>query len=108
MAVYAGTPVYVRGWNEKTAGAYFTVRVLQITLSSQGGATNYISAAALGFARIDCCSNLVKSDDSAAFSAVPSYDGSKLWVIHSDAPTDETGTFQVTIWGQPAPAIPAT
>lgn len=103
MAAYSGTPTIVRSWSVKQPGYFAVKRTIQVVLASQGSSANPITAASLNLSRIDDCSSFVKSDDSAAYAGTPSYDGSMLHPIISNAPADLTGTFQVTVTGQPGP-----
>lgn len=102
MAAYAGTPTVIRSWTTVRNTTKFVSREIQITLTAMGTVTNPISAASLGFARIDEVGALRKSDNSAIYNAAPSIDGSLLLVEASNAPGDITGTFQAIITGQPS------
>lgn len=80
---------------------------LELVLSSQGGATNYIAATELGFKKILRTGMAQKSDDALALHTAPSYDGSKLFFYNPaqatdanrDDPADVSGTFRVVIEG---------
>lgn len=77
-------------------------RHLRLTLSTMGTATNKILASVLGFAKIERCSPLVKSDDSVMLVASPSYDGSMLLTkaAGSNAPADFSGTYECVVTGR--------
>lgn len=79
----------------------------EITLSSQGGATNYIPASAFNMKKIIASSMAQKSDNAIAYPTAPSYAGDKLFFYNpeqaTDAsrgdPADVSGTFRLTVWG---------
>jgi len=83
------------------------VKQLELVLSSQGGATNYIAASELGFQKILRSSIAQKSDNALACPTAPSFDGSKLFFYNlaqatdanRDDPADVTGTFKVVVEG---------
>lgn len=109
MAALASSAVTVTAaWQHPAPGGPpVTHKLLTIVLDSQGGATNTIGASALGFVKLLHSSMLQKSDDSAAVPAMPSYDGSTLFLYNpaqaTDAdrtdPADFTGTFRGVISG---------
>lgn len=95
------------GWQEVATPYQIKHKRLTLVLSSQGGATNFISATELGFGKILGSTLAQKSDDALALPTCPSYDGSKLFFYNPaqatdanrDDPADVTGTFRVHVWG---------
>ncbi len=109
MAVLDSTSVTIDSSRMLMAsGTGVRQRTLTLVLDSQGGATNYIPASALGgMTKILSSSLAQKSDDALAALTCPSYDGSKLFFYNlanatdatRDDPVDFTGTFRVTVIG---------
>lgn len=88
-------------WSEGRNRRFF-VRDVTMTLTGQGTATNKILASVLGFLKITRCDALVKSDNSAIYTGVPSADGSMLLVSPGAAPmvpADVTATVRGTVAG---------
>lgn len=82
-------------------GKKYVFRNLILALTTQGGTTNYVSAAACGLNVIVGAFNATKSDDSVVLPCAASHDGTKLLLGGgaSNAPADYTGTFYVTVYG---------
>lgn len=115
MSAYSGTPTIISAYevgdrNGKQVGVR---RILTLTLSSQGGATNSIGFAALGFASAAMysvvCTNF--TDGSSQNRGLIAWtDGSKILLgdpqVVTDAdrcePIDLTGTVSLDIFGRPA------
>jgi hypothetical protein len=99
MGALAASAVTVyKAWTEAgTNGRLLSARVLTIVLSSQGGATNTVGAAALGFSYIVSSSVAQKSDDSVVYLTSPSYDGTKLFVYDMNVTTDADRSKPVDI-----------
>lgn len=90
-------------WSDHAIGnRRVSYRKVQLVLTGQGDATDDIKAGVLDLRTIEGCTPLQKSDDTAAYWGVPSYDGSKLYLYEdaSDAPAVQTGTFRCIVWGQ--------
>lgn len=116
MSAYSGTPTnVVQPWWEGDAnGKRLRIRkIVDITISSQGGATNSIGYAALGFAsaQIHSVSPVNYTDGSSQNRAIFAWtDGSKILLgdpqVATDAdrgePLDMTGTLRLEIAGLPA------
>ena len=112
MAAYTGTPTVVLIWEESDRGGKY-IRVckrLSLTLSSQGGATNTISAASLGFTTAGLVSAqcLLFTDGGSQKRYVDLFtDGTYLYVGDptqaTDAdrgePADVTGTLVCEVKG---------
>lgn len=115
MAAYTGTPTILQQWEE---GDRFGKRVrvvkrLSLSLSSQGGTSDTISASALGFladslSRAVC---ILFTDGSSNKRAVGCFtDGTYLYIADPTQATDAnrglpanvTGTLIVEVAGQPA------
>lgn len=117
MAAYTGTPT-VNAWYElgdRNGKRIAVVRNLTLTISSQGGATNSIGAAALGFST--AAGSIMKviavnyTDGSTQNRAIFAWtDGVKILLgdpqVATDAdrgePLDMTGTLQIEVIGNPA------
>jgi acyl CoA:acetate/3-ketoacid CoA transferase alpha subunit len=82
-------------------GKDYITKQVTIVLAAQGNLTNTIPAAALGFALMVDCGNLVKSDNSAVVQAGISPDGSILLAADDAGAAGLTGTFTVTVVGVP-------
>lgn len=103
----ASTLTVVKGFHSPTTSPQLKILQLQIVLSSQGGATNYVAADQLGFKKILRSSMAQKSDDALALPTAPSYDGSKLFFYNPaqatdasrDDPADVSGTFRLVVEG---------
>lgn len=93
--------VIVESWRDITLpNGKFTKRLLTITLSSQGGATNYIAASELGFVEIFESSHAIADDNSEAVATSPSYDRSKLFFLDdAQEPVDVTDTYRLVVSG---------
>ncbi len=115
MSAYSGTPVNNLSYelgdrNGKNVGY---VRNLTLTISSNGGATNNISAASLGFAAASLLKVIAVNytDGSAQNRAIFAWtDGSLVLLgdpqVTTDAdrgePLDMTGTLTIEVTGRPA------
>lgn len=108
MAALASSAVTVNlGWEAVSTPIKIKTKQLTVVLSSQGGATNTVGAAALGFTKILGSSSAQKSDNSLLAPTAPSYDGSTLFFYDNsnatdatrDAPVDLSGTFRLLVWG---------
>lgn len=103
MAAVAQSAVTeVSAWREGgLAGKRFVSRQLTIVLSSQGGATNFISAAICGLFKIMRSGTAIASDNSAIYPTSPSADGTKLLIGggSSNAPQDISKTVTVVVSG---------
>lgn len=117
MPAYSGTPVVNLAYEfgDRNGKLQRVVRNLTLTIASQGGATNTIGAAALGFAvsagSITNVSlvNFIDGSLQTRFVFVWT-DGVKIYLSDpqqaTDAsrgvPSDLTGTLQVEVYGWPA------
>lgn len=110
MAVFAKsatTLTVVKGFQSPTTSPQLKILQLEIVLSSQGGATNYVAANQLGFQKVLRSSMAQKSDDALALPTAPSYDGTKLFFYNPaqatdatrDDPADVSGTFRLVVEG---------
>jgi hypothetical protein len=110
MAVFtksATTLTVVKGFMSPTTSPALKILQLEIVLSSQGGATNFIAADQLGFQKILRSSMAQKSDDALALPTAPSYAGTKLFFYNPaqatdatrDDPADVSGTFRLVVEG---------
>lgn len=105
MANLAASAVtVVSSWTEGNVnGKRHIAKLVRLVLTGQGGATNLIGAAALGFTKIEQCSSAILSDNSVIYPAAPLYDGSAVGLIldcsAATAPADVTGTVQLTVKG---------
>ncbi len=115
MAAYSGTPTinlaYTQGDRHGKTVGY--VKNVTISISSQGGATNSITAASLGFAASSLY-NVIPvnyTDGSAQNRAIFAWtDGNKVLLgdpqVTTDAdrgePLDMTGTLTIEVTGRPA------
>lgn len=105
MANLASSAVtVVSSWTEGDVnGKRHIAKLVRLVLTGQGGATNLIGASALGFTKIEQCSNAVKSDNSVIYPAVPLYGGTAVGLIPDAsaavAPDDVTGTVELTVKG---------
>ena len=117
MAVYSGTPIvnlaYEQG--DRSGKLIRVVRNLTLSISSQGGATNTIGAAALGFATAAGSitgARLVNFTDGSSQNRgiIVWTDGVSILLgdpqVATDAdrcePLDMTGTLQIEVYGWPA------
>ena len=113
MAVYSGTPTVVGAWEEGDRnGRLVRVRkLLTIALSSQGGATNYVSAVSLGFRAgslqgARCVLFVASSVNRVVWLFT---DGTYVFVADPTQATDAnrgiaadvTGTLTFEVWGIP-------
>jgi hypothetical protein len=78
-----------------------------VVLASAGAynSTNFIYASVLGFQKIDMCSNLIKSDNSAVVVATPSVLGDAVVCSSIVDGTDANaadGTYVLTVKGKRA------
>lgn len=96
----------VSSWTEGgTNGRRRVAKIVRLALTGQGGATNLIIASALGFTKIEECSNAILSDNSLVYLAVPLYGGTAVGLVpdHDAAtgvPADATGvTIELTVKG---------
>lgn len=105
MASLASSAVtVVSSWTEGGVnGKRHIVKLVRLVLTGQGGATNLIGAAALGFDKIESCSNAIKSDNALVYPAVPLYGGTAVGLVPApetaNAPDDVTGTVELTVKG---------
>jgi hypothetical protein len=96
----------VSSWTEGGPnGRRQIAKIVRLALTGQGGATNLISASALGFTKIEQCSNAILSDNSLVYVAVPLYGGTAIglvpdWNAATAIPADATGvTIELTVKG---------
>lgn len=105
MASLASSAVtIVSSWTEGGVnGKRHIAKLVRLDLTGQGGATNLIGAAALGFTKIEQCSNAVLSDNTVVYPAVPLYGGTAVGLVldasAAVAPADVTGTVELTVKG---------
>jgi hypothetical protein len=94
--------------NGGMTGKRTLVRRLQLALTGQGGTTNKIDAATLGFNSIEGCTNLVDTNNNRIYPAVPSIDGSILLLSNPLQATDANRADAadltidpavITVWG---------
>lgn len=85
------------------AKKFKAVRALA-TLSSMGTGTNKVLATAFGLQSVKTSAGIVKSDDSAVYNTIPSYDGSFVIVKNAgtNAPADISGDFVFVVTGEPS------
>lgn len=116
MSAYSGTPsnVVQPWWEGDANGKRLRIRkIVDLTISSQGGATNSIGYAALGFAsaQIQSVTFVNYTDGSSQNRGLVVWtDGSKILLgdpqVATDAdrcePIDLTGTLRLEIAGLPA------
>lgn len=78
-------------------------RSLVLTLTGQGGQTNTIGAAALGFSKLISCSNLFDDTNNLVYGAVvdPVANVILLDAGNAGTPTDVTATAYITVVGTP-------
>lgn len=93
-----------------TVGKRTIMRNLTLTLTGQGGSTNLITAAVLGFNKIEGCTNGYASPATvvSCYPAVPAPDGSALYLIDLTQATDANRaavadltsiTLTISVWG---------
>lgn len=105
MSNFAATPstlIEIESWYEGgQANKRVGCRKLTIVLTGQGTTTNKITAASLGFEKIDSAGPFVADGDDHIYVASPSYDGSLLLLKASatDAPADITDTLRGIVRG---------
>lgn len=113
MGAYTGTPTVLAAWE---AGDRFSkrqrvVKRLTLSLSTQGGATNTISASSLGFSSLQKADCILFTDGSAQKRVVWCFtDGTYLYIGDptnaTDAtrgiPGDVTGDLIVEVAGIPS------
>lgn len=84
-----------------------TVKKVDLVLAGagSGAASNKIPAAALGFAKIEAVTALIKSDGAVLVPAAPSIAGDEIILGGgaSNANASYTGTFRCTVVGQTLP-----
>jgi hypothetical protein len=116
MGAYTGTPTILRAWEEGDRNGKFLriKRRISITLATQGGATNTISATSLGLKSdgLEGAQFVLFTDDSGSQKRALHLftDGTYLYVgdpqTSTDAdrgePTDVSGVLVCEIYGQPA------
>jgi hypothetical protein len=93
MGAYTGTPTQLLAWEEgDRQGKYVcTVRRLSITLATQGGLTNTVSAVSLGFRSggLISAQAILFTDGSSVLRAVTLMtDGTYLYVADPQVSTD--------------------
>lgn len=111
MAAYSGTPTVVRTWStgDRNGKLVEVTKDLTITLSSQGGLTNTIGKAALGFTEIHTVLTLQFVDGSSVIRAVAlTTDGDNVYTCDPQVSTDAdrgkaadvtgTLTFRISGW----------
>lgn len=103
MADLAASAVsLISEWTEGgTNGRRLACRKLQLVLTGQGTTTNKITAAILGFTKIQSASPAIGDANDRIVVASPSYDGSLLLLKASatEAPADLTDTVRLTVKG---------
>ena len=110
MAVYSGTPTVVSSWEEgdRYGKLLRVVKILDLTLSSQGGASNTIGDTALGLTSIDYVHFVNYTDGSSQNRGLVVWtDGTNVLLgdpqTSTDAdrcePTDCTGTLRIMVAG---------
>jgi hypothetical protein len=77
-------------------------RQLQLALTGQGGASNTIAASALGFTRIEGCSNLLDTNTHEIYPAVPSEDGLAIYLANLTQATDANRAVAADVTIEPA------
>lgn len=115
MGAYTGTPTVVNSWEEGDRNGKFirVVKQLSLALSSQGGTTNTVGYAALGFADggIDSVRTVLFTDGSSVLRAVATMtDGDNVYTADPQVSTDAdrgkaadvTGTLVIEVSGRPA------
>ena len=87
-------------------GTEVVERGLKLVLTGQGGQSNTIGAAALGFSRLLSCSNLFDDTNNLVYGAVvdPVANVILLDAGNAGTPTDVTATAYITVQGNPAMA----
>jgi len=78
-------------------------RSLVLTLTGQGGQSNIIGAAALGFSKLISCSSLFDDTNNLVYGAVvdPVTNTINLDAGNAGTPTDVTATAYITVVGTP-------
>lgn len=110
MAALASTAVtvYPSGNNRYIGRDQSVVQLgLKLVLTGQGGQTNTIGAAALGFSRLISCSNLFDDSNNLVYGAVvdPVANVILLDAGNAGTPTDVTAAAAyITVSGNPAVA----
>jgi len=108
MAALASSAVSI--YPTGSAGSYYEgrnqnviVKRLKLVLTGQGGQTNTIGAAALGFGSLIRCSNLFDDTNNLVYGAVvdPVANVILLDAGSSGTPTDVTATAYITVTGTP-------
>lgn len=105
MANLASSAVtVVSSWSEgDVSGKRHVAKLVRLVLTGQGGATNLIGASALGFTKIEQCSNAVNSDNTLVYPAVPLYGGTAVGLVPApetaNEPDDVTDTVELTVKG---------
>jgi len=113
MPAYSGTPTVVRWWyvGDRNGKQVEVSKDLTITLTTQGGGTNTIGKAALGFTSINTVTPILFVDGSANNRAVNLFtDATNVLVADPQVVTDAnrglgadvTGTLTFRITGTPA------
>lgn len=115
MSAYSGTPTVNLAFEQgdRTGKFIRVVRNLTLTISSQGGTSNTIGDAALGFASgaIDSVKVVNYTDGSAQNRGILAWtDGTNIYLgdpqVSTDAdrcePLDMSGTLQIEVTGRPA------
>lgn len=112
MAAYSGTPTVNRKWEVADRYGKFIgfAKDLSISLSSQGGGTNTIGKAALGYSSIEEVQCVLFTDGSDVKRFVGLFtDGTNVYVADPQVATDAdrgkaadvTGTLRFIIVGKP-------
>lgn len=115
MSAYSGTPTLVRSWSlgDRTGKQVGSVKYLTISISSQGGTSNTIGAAALGFVagQLYDVSVVSFTDSEPQNRAIFAWtDGTTVFLGDPQAATDAargepidlTGTLTLKLTGQSA------
>lgn len=113
MSAYSGTPTITRWWyvGDRNGKQVEVSKDLSLSPSTQGGATNTIGKAALGFTSIYSVRLLNFTDGSAQNRAIYVWtDGTNIYLgdpqVSTDAdrgePLDMSGTLAIRITGAPA------
>lgn len=105
MSALAKTAVVLFPTNSLSASEFhlsreeLVVRRMKLTLTGQGGQTNSIGAAALGFSLLVGCSSLFDKQNNLSYPATIDPVANTI-VLGNGAPTDVTSNAaHITVWG---------
>jgi len=85
----ASAVTVVRAWSEGgVTGKDRVGALLTLVLTGQGSAANKITASALGFTKIESCGAILDVTNTLIYPAVPSSDGSAVYVANIENATD--------------------